>query len=172
MRLWAVMWHTYLTDWLSCFLLRRLTMESRTQIRAHLEKSNLIFSDMDLWTKFLTVFREMFMCLGSSKPGDTFNLFLRKIKVLPINDAVKTFIMLQQISIKCCFSVHQSILKNKMHHGFHFPQKCDAAQLFSTLIIIRDISWTANQHIIMISEDHVTLMTGVMMLKTQLWSQK
>ncbi len=40
-----------------------------------------------------------------------------------------------------------------------FPQKYCAAQLCSTLIIIR------NQHIIMISEDHVTLKTAVMMLK-------
>ncbi len=40
-----------------------------------------------------------------------------------------------------------------------------AAQLFSTLIIIRNVSWAANQYIIMISEDHVTLKTGVMMLK-------
>ncbi len=32
--------------------------------------------------------------------------------------------------------------------------------------------WAANQHIILISEDHVTLKTGVMMLKIQLWSQK
>ncbi len=32
--------------------------------------------------------------------------------------------------------------------------------------------WAANQHMIMISEDHVTLKTGVMMLKIQLWSQK
>ncbi len=44
----------------------------------------------------------------------------------------------------------------------------EAAQLFSTLIIIRNVSWAANQHIIMISEDHVTLKTGVMMLKIQL----
>ncbi len=45
------------------------------------------------------------------------------------------------------------------------PQKYCAARLFSTLIIIRK---AANQHIIMISEDHVTLKTGVMMLKIQL----
>ncbi len=31
-------------------------------------------------------------------------------------------------------------------------QKYCAAQLFSTLIIIRNVSWAANQHIIMISE--------------------
>ncbi len=36
-------------------------------------------------------------------------------------------------------------------------------QLFSVLI---------NQHIRMISEDHVTLKTGVMMLKIQFWSQE
>ncbi len=53
-----------------------------------------------------------------------------------------------------------------------FPQTYCAAQLFSTLIIIRNVSWAANQHIIMISEDHVTLKTGVMMLKIQIWSQK
>ncbi len=42
------------------------------------------------------------------------------------------------------------------------------AQLFSTLIIIRNVSWAVNQYIRMISEDHVTLKTGVMMLKIQL----
>ncbi len=42
-----------------------------------------------------------------------------------------------------------------------FAQKYEAAQLFS--VIIRNVSW--NLHIIMISEDHVTLKTGVMMLK-------
>ncbi len=40
----------------------------------------------------------------------------------------------------------------------------EAAKLFPTLII--------NQHIRMISEDHVTLKTEVMMLKIQLWPQK
>ncbi len=49
-----------------------------------------------------------------------------------------------------------------------FPQKYSSAQQFSTLIIIRNVSWAANQHIRMISEDHVTLKTGVMMLKIQL----
>ncbi len=33
-----------------------------------------------------------------------------------------------------------------------FPQKHEAAQLFSTLIIIRNVSCAANQHIRMISE--------------------
>ncbi len=40
--------------------------------------------------------------------------------------------------------------------------------MISTLTIIRNVSWAANQHIRMISEDHVTLKTGVMMLKIQL----
>ncbi len=44
----------------------------------------------------------------------------------------------------------------------------EAAQLFSTLAIIRYVSWAANQNIGMISEDHLTLKTGVMMLKIQL----
>ncbi len=39
-------------------------------------------------------------------------------------------------------------------------EKYNAAQLFSTLIM--------NQNIRIISEDHVTLKTGVMMLKIQL----
>ncbi len=48
------------------------------------------------------------------------------------------------------------------------PQKCEAAQLFSTLLIIRNVTWAANQHIQMISEDHETLKTGVMMLRKNL----
>ncbi len=35
-------------------------------------------------------------------------------------------------------------------------------------IIIRNVSLAGNQHIIMISEDRLTLKTGVMMLKIQL----
>ncbi len=35
-------------------------------------------------------------------------------------------------------------------------------------LIIINVCWAVNQHIIMISEDHVTLKTGVMMLKIQL----
>ncbi len=109
--------------------------------------------------------------------------FLKSYKLILLfsNDALnsskvtaKTFITLQKISIsnKCCsfeIFIHLWILKNKV---YQFPQKYCAAQLFSTLIIIRNVSWAANQHIIMISEDHVTLKTGVMMLKIQLWSQK
>ncbi len=46
-----------------------------------------------------------------------------------------------------------------------FPQKYLAAQLFSILMIIRNVSWAANQHVL---KDHVTLKTGVMMLKITL----
>ncbi len=44
------------------------------------------------------------------------------------------------------------------------------AQLLSILIIliIRNVARAANQYIIMISEDHVTLKTGVMMPNNQL----
>ncbi len=52
----------------------------------------------------------------------------------------------------------------KINYQFH--KKYAAAQLFSTLII-RNVPWAANQHMRMISEDHVTLKTGVMMLKIQ-----
>ncbi len=44
---------------------------------------------------------------------------------------------------KCCFFENVS----------WFPYKYEAAQLFSTLIIIRNVSWAANQHIRMISEE-------------------
>jgi len=40
------------------------------------------------------------------------------------------------------------------------------------MMIISNVFWAVNQHIIMISEDHVTLKTGVMMLEIQLWSIK
>jgi len=64
---------------------------------------------------------------------------------------VKLFIVLQNIYISCkrCsfkHSVHQRILKK--HHGFHTNI---STQLFSTLIIIRNALWAANQHIRMIS---------------------
>ncbi len=58
------------------------------------------------------------------------------------------------------------ILKIKMYPCFR--KKYEAAQLFLTLIINNIVSWSSNQYIIMISEDHVTLKTGVMMQKIQL----
>ncbi len=45
-------------------------------------------------------------------------------------------------------SVHQWMLKNKMYYSFH---KYSAA-LFSTLILIRHVSWASNQYIWLISE--------------------
>ncbi len=62
-----------------------------------------------------------------------------------------------------------SFVNPKKLNVSQFTQKYCAARLFSTsLLIIRNDSWSANQLIIMISEDHVTLKTGVMMLKIQL----
>ncbi len=37
---------------------------------------------------------------------------------------------------------------------------------------IQHVSWAANHHIRMISEDHVTLKTGVLMLNIQLWHHR
>ncbi len=51
-------------------------------------------------------------------------------------------------------------------NAFQFPQKYKGAQLFSTLIILRNVS-AANHHIRVISEDHGTLKTAVMMLNMQ-----
>ncbi len=48
---------------------------------------------------------------------------------------------------------------------YDLSQKYEAAQLFSTLIIIINVSWAANRYIRMISDDHVTLKTGGMMLE-------
>ncbi len=45
---------------------------------------------------------------------------------------------------------------------------CIMLLVLSTLIIHRKVSRAANQHIIVISEDHVTLKTGVMMLRNQI----
>ncbi len=42
------------------------------------------------------------------------------------------------------------------------------AWLFSTFKEIINVSWASKQHIRMISEDHVTLKTGVMIQKIQL----
>ncbi len=69
---------------------------------------------------------------------------------------IKTFKMLQKISIsdKYCssdLSIHQRNL-NKIYSA-----------VFNIIIIIIMFF----EHIIMISEDHVTLKTGVMMLKIQ-----
>ncbi len=42
----------------------------------------------------------------------------------------------------------------------HGPQQYLSSQLFSTVMLIRNVFQAANQHIRMISEDHVTLKTG------------
>ncbi len=43
--------------------------------------------------------------------------------------------------------------KNPEKKVLWFPQKYEAAQLFSTLMIIRNDSWAASHHIRMISEE-------------------
>ncbi len=68
---------------------------------------------------------------------------------------VKTFMMLHKISIsnKCC-SFELSIQRIPMYPNvkmYQFPQEYDAAQLFSTWIIIKNVSWAGNQQIIMTS---------------------
>jgi len=58
-----------------------------------------------------------------------------------------TFIMLQNISISSkCFSFKH------WRNPSPYPQKYQAAQLFSTLIIIRNVSRASNQDIRMISD--------------------
>ncbi len=52
---------------------------------------------------------------------------------------------------------------------YQFLQKYEAAHLLLTMVIIRNMYWAANQYIRMISEDHVTLKTGVIMLKIQIF---
>ncbi len=56
----------------------------------------------------------------------------------------------------------------KKYHGFHKNMK--HATIFN--IDNTEMFLSRKQHIKMISEDHVTLKTGVMMLKIQIWSQK
>ncbi len=58
-------------------------------------------------------------------------------------DLKKKYIFKNLISNKCCsfeLSIHQRILKKNNQ----FPQKYEAAQLFLTLLIIRNVSWTAS----------------------------
>ncbi len=66
---------------------------------------------------------------------------------------VNTFIIVQKISIsnKCCS------FKLLIHRRIRFTQKHSAAQLFSTLIIIRNINWALNQHI---TDSRLILPTG------------
>ncbi len=69
------------------------------------------------------------------------------------------------ISNKCCFlNFLSKVSWNKCIMVY--------AKILSSIVfninIIRNISKAANQYIRMISEDHVTLKTGVMMLKIQL----
>ncbi len=80
-----------------------------------------------------------------------------------------TFKLLQRISIlnKCCSfepSIHQRIIKEKCFMVSTKIHNCTT--VFNT--DKRNVSWAIR----MISEDHVTLKTGVMMLKILIWSQE
>ncbi len=83
-------------------------------------------------------------------------LFLKKLMFLYSKDASLIQMKCIQrifLSNKCCcfFTFYSSVnLKNKMYQS---PQKHEAVQVFPTLIIIRNVSWAANQYIIMISEE-------------------
>ncbi len=94
------------------------------------------------------------------------NTFIHQGCIKLIKNYIYNVIMIYISNKSCSFelSIHLWILKNKIYHNFH---KNIVQHDCSTLIIIRNVSSAANQHIIMISEDHVTLKTGVMMLKIQ-----
>ncbi len=84
---------------------------------------------------------------------------------------VKTFIMLQRFLLKIKAVLEHILIQiSRKKIASQFPKKKRnlTAQLFSTLIILRNVSWVANQHIRMILKDHVTLKTEVKMLKTQI----
>uniref|UniRef100_A0A673G5F1 non-specific serine/threonine protein kinase n=1 Tax=Sinocyclocheilus rhinocerous TaxID=307959 RepID=A0A673G5F1_9TELE len=74
------------------------------------------------------------------------------------------------ILILCTVYHFKKQISTIIHQGCIKLLKSDIynVTMFSTLIIIRNVSRAADQHIRMISENHVTLKTGVMMLKIQL----
>ncbi len=116
-----------------------------------------------LWSKSLSWLKESCRSRQGVRRSRVTFIFIIKLILLFRRDAlnwskvsVKTFLMLQNLSIsnKCCsFELSHHQMKNKTN-------KNKTAQLFSTLIIIRNASWAANQHIRMISEglcgiDHI-----------------
>ncbi len=128
----------------------------------------------------------IFLCVQNSQPFRhlDLNFFLKKLILLLSKDALnwskvtgKTFIMLQKlisISNKCCFNFLFIKESWKIKYITVYTKIFSRTIVFNNncLIIIRNVSWAANHHIRMISEDHVTLKTGVMIQKIQLWSQK
>ncbi len=98
-----------------------------------------------------------------------FILLLSKDALNWSKTTVETFIMLQKILFQIKAVLFKFLFFKECRKQLsQFLQKYCAAQLFSILIIIRNVCWAVYQYIIMISEDHVTLKTGVMMLKIQL----
>ncbi len=93
------------------------------------------------------------MCSTFQKFGEM-NTFIQygchSIAQLTIKDIYKVKKVV--CSNKCCsleLSIHQMVLKSIIAM---FPHKYEAAQLFPIMIIIRNVSWAANQHTRMISE--------------------
>ncbi len=111
-----------------------------------------------LWKPWYSLFFRIHRWIESSKEQHLFKIeiFCNIINVFTITSD-KNVYLLNKI-IYCIISIWMVV-----YHGLHKN---------TVLIIIRNVSWAANQHIRIISEDHVTLKTGVMMLKIQLWSQK
>ncbi len=91
--------------------------------------------------------------------------FIQQIYIKLIKSDRKDILLLQKCPNKCYFFYSS---KNPENTCITVSTKILGSTIFSTLIIIRNVSWAANQHIRMISEDHVTLKTGVMMLNIQL----
>jgi len=75
----------------------------------------------------------------------SFMCFVSEIKLWKLN----IYILVETIFSTVLFNfIHQRILTKLSR----FPQKYEAAQLFSTLIIIINVSWASNHHIRVISE--------------------
>ncbi len=89
----------------------------------------------------------------------------------PLTECFFYGIAVKSLSITFIFKSEILFIKESWGKKYiTFPPKYEATQMLSPLILIRNVSWAANQYIRMISEDHVTLKTALMMLKIQLWS--
>ncbi len=114
----------------------------------------------------------LFKSLGSVRFFKEMNtLSSKKDTLIWPEVTIKTFIMSQNFYFKSMlffWSFYSSKNPRKKNVAW-FPQKYEAARLFLRMIIIRNVSWAANQHIEWFLKDHVTLKTGVMMLKIQLY---
>ncbi len=92
------------------------------------------------------------------------NTFIQLKRITLIKSNTNIFKMLQNIyfSNTCFFTFRSS----KNPETIHYHSFCK--NIKPHCFYIDNKKWAANQHIIVISEDHVTLKTGVMMLKIQI----